>query len=576
MINQFVVTNVYADDNIVTEKTTSSRIGVIGGLIKIFAKFLAINIFPIVRFDENVFTSVPPFIEIGYNETVNIELGLLNTKKNEFQMPKQDCPWYKYRYLNFEVIEYPGGTDSTSWFIDYDPYTIEVKKGTVLKTNITISLTSPPIAGDAIQSGLFTFRIADTWAYPNLWYAPKDTDFDKIGLRFLYFLSAAFVMRYGKYSGTVSVEYKNISILVKVKPYHALKFDTLPLINLKPNQITSIPITLENLGNYNDTYNFRIVSVNKKIVISNPSSITLAPGEQKDIYLGISVPQSAFDYGTLHSVKIEAFSIYDPNVTIDQKTIYFETRGIYFSEINSIGILFFAVIFIFIIAIYMHKRRVYYEKYCSQPDKPWEIPEERAYLDKLKKTDEEKYNEILKMMHEEYKSALLWYKYYIDATIKKIREEKNKEKIKKKSEKLKIKTRPEKKKILKIFEKKKIEPPKVEKKELPKVEKIESPKVWKIKLPKISKIKFPKVHKKDLPKVEKIESPKARKIKLPKISKIKFPKVHKKELPKVEKIETVPMKVDIEAEKEKQRKEQVIQKIKRAQEQQRKKLVKGG
>jgi len=203
---------------------------------------------------------------------------------------------------------------------------------------------------------------------------------------------------------------------------------------------------------------------------------------------------------------------------------------------------------------------VYYEKYCIRPDKPWEIPEEKAYLDKLKKTDEEKYNEILKMMHEEYKSALLWYKYYIDATIKKIREEKNKEKIKKKSEKLKIKERPEKKKFLKIFEKKEIKIPRVEKKE--------SPKVW--------KIKFPKVHKKDVPKVEKIESPKVRKIKLPNIRKIKLPKVHKKEIPKVEKIETTPMKVDIEAEKEKQRKEQVIQKIKRAQEQQRKKLIKGG
>ena len=568
MISQFVVTNVYADDNIVTEKTTSTRIGILGGFIKIFARFLAVNIFPIFRFDDSVFASLPPFIEIGYNETVNIELGLLNTETNEFQMPKQDNPWFEYRYLNFEVIEYPGGTDSASWFIDYDPYTIEVKKGAILKTNITISLTSPPIASDAIQSGLFKFRIADTWAYPNLWYAPKDSDFDRIGWRFLYFLSAAFTMRYGKYSGTVSVEYKNISILVKVKPYHALKFDTISLVNLKPDQITSIPITLENLGNYNDTYNFRIVSVNKKIVISNPSSITLAPGEQKDIYLGISVPQSAFDYGTLHSVKIEAFSIFDPNVTIDQKTIYFETRGIYVSEINSIGILFFVAIFIFIIAIFMRKRRVYYEKYCNRPDKPWEIPEERAYLDKLKKTDEEKYNEILKMMHEEYKSALLWYKYYIDATIKKIREEKNKEKIKKKSEKLKIKERSEKKKILKIFEKKEIEPPKLEKKELAEVGKIESPNVWKIKLPK--------VHKKELPKVEKIKSPKARKIKLPKIRKIKLPKIHKKDIPKVEKIETTFMKVDIEAEKEKQRKEQVIQKIKHAQEQQRKKLIKGG
>jgi len=253
----------------------------------------------------------------------------------------------------------------------------------------------------------------------------------------------------------------------------------------------------------------------------------LAPGEQKDINLGISTPQSVFDYGTLHSIKIEAYSIYDPNVTIDQKTVYFETRGIYVSEVNWIGILFLGVIFIFFIVIYLHKRRLYYEKYCTRPDKPWEIPNEKAYLDQLKKTDEAKYNENLKMMHEEYKSALLWYKNYVNAKIKKNIEDKNKEKIKKQTEKLKIKKEPKKKKFFKIIKTKKKELLKFEKKELPEVE------------------------KKELPKIE------------------------KKELPKVEKKEETQVKFEIEAELEKRRKEQIILRIKRDQEQQRKKLAKG-
>jgi hypothetical protein len=429
LINQFVISNVQAEQNEVVDQSTSSNFLFIKMLTKLIGR-LAASLSPILRFVVLAFTANPPYIEIGYNETVIIELGMADPSTGEFEQLKKTPPFFSTHFVNFEVIEYPQGTSSNSWFIDFKPYTIVVEKDILLKTNVTISLTSPPIAGNAIQSGLLKFRIADTTAYGDLWFAPKGSAFDVPIMRFFWFLSATIIMGYAKYSGTVDVEYKEMSVLVKVKPYHALKFDTMPLVNLKPDQLATIPVTLENLGNYNDTYNFRIVSDNKDIKISNPSSITLAPGEQKDIYLGISVPQSAFDYGTLHSVNIEAYSIFDPNVTVDQKTIYFETRGIYVSEVGGIGILFLIVILVIFMAIYLHRRRLFYEKYCTKPDKPWEIPEEKTYLDELKKTDEEKYNENLKMMHDEYKSALLWYENYIDATILEIRANQRKKKLK--------------------------------------------------------------------------------------------------------------------------------------------------
>ncbi len=455
---------------------------------------------------------------------MNIELGMVNPSTGEFILWDRDSKIFPIRYINFEVIEYPEGTDSSSWFIGYEPYTVVVEKGSLLKTNITISLTSPPIASNVIQSGLLKFRISDTVGYGDLWFPPKGSSQDKIILRFMWFLSAALILRYGKFSGTVDVEYKEISILVKVKPYHALKFDTIPLVNLRPDQLTSIPVTLENLGNYNDTYNFRIVSDNKDIIISNPSSITLAPGEQKDIYLGISVPQSAFDYGTLHSVIIEAFSIYDPNVTIDQKTIYFETRGVYVSEISGIGILFLIIIIIIFIAIYLHKRRLFFEKYCTKPDKPWENQEEKKYLETL---NENEYKKIREMMEDEYKSALLWYKYYLQAIIKKKQTEEREKKIKEKEEKIKEKTK------------------KLELKKELKKEKIVEPAKKEIKKEKIVETKI-----KETPKIQE---------KIPE-------EVMKKEEKSLK---------EIEAEREKRRKEQIIQKIRRDQEQQRKKLAKG-
>lgn len=491
-------------------------------------------LFPIFRLAIVAVASDPPFIEIGYNETVNLELGMVNPETGEFEIWDKDYAIFTTRFVNFEVIEYPRGTDSTSWFIDYEPSTVVVKKGSVLKTNVTLSLTSPPIASNAIQSGLLKFRVADTWGFGDIWFPPKGSPMDKPFSRFLWFFSALFIIRFGKYSGTVDVEYKDIAVLVKVKPYHALKFDTMPLVNLRPDQITSIPVTLENLGNYNDTFSFRIINDNKDIIISNPSSITLAPGEQKDIYIGISVPQSAFDYGTLHSIKIEAYSIYDPNVTIDQKTIYIETRGIYVSEVSGFGLLFLIILLLAFIGIYLHRHRLFFEKYCVKPDKPWEIPEEKAYLEQIKKTDEVKYNEILKMMHDEYKSALLWYKSYINATIKKIKAEKNEKKIKEKTEKLKLKKEQKKVEIPKIFD--------IKKKVLPVMKK-----------PKLKLFK-----KKELPLIKKKE----------------LQIFKRKKLPIFKKKEVIPI-IDLEADKEKLRKEKIMLKIRREQEQQRKKLIKG-
>jgi len=523
-MNQFFISNALAEQDKVKIEGNSSNIGILQRFFRIIGKFTTF-LFPIFRLAIVAVASEPPFIEIGYNETVNIELGMIDPETGEFEVWDRDYAIFTTRYVNFEVVEYPGGTDSTSWFIDYNPTTVVVKKGSVLKTNVTISLTSPPIASNAIQSGLLKFRVADTWGYGDLWFPPKGSPMDKPIYRFLWFFSAMFIIRFGKYSGTVDVEYKDIAVLVKVKPYHALKFDTMPLINLKPDQITSIPITLENLGNYNDTFNFRVFSDNGDIILINPSSVTLAPGEQKDIYLGISIPQSVFDYGTLHSIKIEAYSVYDPNVTIDQKTIYIETRGVYISEIGGIGIIFLVIFLLAFISIYLHRRRLFFEKYCVKPDKPWEIPEEKAYLDEIK-TDEKKYNETLKMMHDEYKSALLWYKSYIDATIKKIKEEKNEKKIKEKAEKLKTKKEQKKKIIPKIFE----------------------------------------LKKKDLHLIKKEE--------IPIFKKKKLPVFKKKEAPVIKKKEEKPT-YDLEAELEKRRKEKVIQKIKRDQEQQIKKLSRG-
>jgi hypothetical protein len=134
--------------------------------------------------------------------------------------------------------------------------------------------------------------------------------------------------------------------------------------------------------------------------------------------LGVSTPPSTFDYGTFHEIIIETYSIDDPDVTIGERQVFLETKGVYVSEMGGMGLFLLVIIIILGVAFYIQRRKIIIEKYCIKPDKPWEIPEEKRYLEKLAKTDNVKHNEVFQMMENEYESALLWYKYFYKRIIK--------------------------------------------------------------------------------------------------------------------------------------------------------------
>jgi hypothetical protein len=210
-----------------------------------------------------------------------------------------------------------------------------------------------------------------------------------------------------------------VKVLVNVKPYHAVSFESVPLVNIKPGKIDSIPITLQNLGNYNDTFNFRIANASEGFILSNPVSLTLKPGETSDTLLAVAVPLNPLDTGTLHKIEIQAYSVSQPNVTIAERTVLVQTQGIYVSDFSGFVIAFFGIILLIIIGLYLYRRKRILEKICKKPEKPWLIPEEKKHLEKLKLKDKQKYNETFKMMEDEYNSSLLWYKYYKKELLKK-------------------------------------------------------------------------------------------------------------------------------------------------------------
>jgi hypothetical protein len=389
--------------------------------------------FPIINFFAIIGNAKPNMIEIGNDENVTVDIGLIDGTTGEFIFKSEEIlPFYmNARFINFEVVQYPGNNSDGSWYVTFNPKSVQPKAGEdlPLKTQMTVSFTAPSNPKDTIQSGILKIKIKDVEAMGSLWWprAPNGTitgslaQYNKPINKFFWFLGALFA-GYGKYTGTVDTETEAIvDILVKVKQYHNIRFETLPLIQFNPGEITSIPISVQNLGNYNDSYGFKIVGDYGKNIISDPLSISLEPGEEKDTYLGIAVTPNVLDTGTIHTITIEAYSIDQPNVTIAQRTVFLETKGIYISELGGAGALLFVIIAIVFGALFFYRRRKILTKSSKKPEKPWDMPEKKQELNKLRKEDRARYNAVLKEMENEYISSLSAYKSYRKKLLKESR-----------------------------------------------------------------------------------------------------------------------------------------------------------
>ena len=390
----------------VDEKTPSEK------ALEQIGVFLANNVYSFFSFGAPALVVDPAFIEIGYNESVSFDIGLIDLKTEEFK----DDPLQKImssESLTFEILEYPSDNVDKKWRVVFDPPEVTFAEGNKRKTTATLSLSSPPVGGQPIQSGELIVQINRNRAYKDLWH-----------YGFMWFLFA-FIGGWGKLSGQVDTGTPTVSVLVKVKPYHEVLIEVPELLNLQPNQVETLPIDITNLGNYKDTIAFRIIDENEGIILSDPIDTTLQPGETKQTLLGIGVDPTLIDTGTIHEVEIEAYSLDNPNVTLASRTVLLETRGFYVSEGNMAGFIAPFILLVFLIIFLLFRRKKNIEKIAKKPEKPWNLPKEEKYLAKLKEKDKEQFKTTMQQMKQEHQSALLWYKYYVQAIKAKKRKSEN-------------------------------------------------------------------------------------------------------------------------------------------------------
>jgi len=216
-----------------------------------------------------------------------------------------------------------------------------------------------------------------------------------------------------------------VDIPLKAAPYHYAEVrPTAEVKNVAPASEITIPVDITNRGNYFDTFVINVEGGNGAVGLASQQNLVLNPGETRRIYVRIMTPEvTLFDPGTIRQITIQVHSVDDPTSSFIG-SIAVKTFGFYLSPPLLLGLGVIILIIIISSLVVYYRREKELQSLYGKPEKPWKIPEERKHLEKLKKKDIEKYKKELEMMREEYQSALLWYKHYQEAMKPKTEREK--------------------------------------------------------------------------------------------------------------------------------------------------------
>jgi len=400
----------------------------------------------------------PDAVDLRYlNETV-FQIGGKNNVTGEWEKMIKVAGGWDFAWLNPQITFYfefvpPVDAPDGVWNVIFDPPQVLMKTSktdldwfgaeTPFRTNVTIQLKPSVDPTYPTQDVVLKFNIVREEALNHIrilsgtprWirtdkelYIEKMNEMDpdlykywdsffnifmwnRLNRRVFFFLN----LRFPPYDKWVD---STVEILIRVNKYHQVDIIPPEPVEIEPYEVKSIPVTIKNIGSHIDTFNFRVSTDEKNMLVTPPPALTLKPGEEVEALVGVAAPKRFLSIGSMSSIFLEAYSVDDPDNVFPQ-TITLSTVGINVtggSTYNLVSILI-TIFVIIAVAMYLLRRRM--DKIVIKPEKPWEIPEEKKYLDNLKEKDKKKYNETLSMMEDEYKSAILWHRYYCTSLIRK-------------------------------------------------------------------------------------------------------------------------------------------------------------
>jgi len=426
-------------------------------------------------FEPTVFRSFPEVVEIGYLNETQIIIGAKNPKNpDEWLRLYQkiggfDWGWV-YSAVTFRFdLEFPENISKDAFSYRFEPESLTIGPNTknldwldldlLLKTNLTITLKPSNDPNLPIQDIILYVKITRTdFSHINTLLSLPDylkgrnfkkfqEELDEHSLlksneswwsdlyqRLIYPLISGPSLWLMNKKNNLPIKFVNVDsmvpIMLRVNKDHFAEIVPPKPVKIHPNEILSVPVDVKNLGSHIDTFNFRITHDDEELKIAQPTALTIEPGEQKQAYVTISAPPRLYGLGKTVSINIDAYSIDIPELTFSNKLIL-TTEGVYVSAGIAYYLALALITLLIIIALIIIILRKLRGSFGKKPNKPWGIAEEKEHLEKLKKKDKKAYKKELKMMEEEYGSALLWYKYYIPSLLKERKENKLKQKQKK-------------------------------------------------------------------------------------------------------------------------------------------------
>lgn len=340
----------------------------------------------------------PETINLTYNKKIHVEIGGKNPETGEWEKMVKLSTW-SWGWLNrvvrysFEVASDENASNDILKILNikFDPEILEMKPNrenlnwpgaeTPFKTNMSISLNpniDPSIIPKDIVLKINIIReevidkIGILKGVPNCIKNNLDEYIKKekeLGMKNIYFES-----RFNRILHNLIGKYfifllnarlpthdrwtdSTVKILIKIDKFHVGEIKPIPLIKIKPYEVKSIPISVINHGSHTYTYNFRVKCDNKDFIVTPPSSITLNPEEEKQVYVGVAAPKRFYSPGTITPITVEAYPVDDPSIVFSN-TIPLQTSGVHIAgdPLINYGILLLLLLIVILFYVYLIKK----------------------------------------------------------------------------------------------------------------------------------------------------------------------------------------------------------------------------
>ncbi len=179
---------------------------------------------------------------------------------------------------------------------------------------------------------------------------------------------------------------------------------------MDPREITTAEMAVRNTGSFHRTFQSEVRDNPCGLRVAPPATFTIDGRTEKDLEFSIQGPEDRFWYLTEDcTVMIDVWATDNPGL---KKTavVSIVVDGFYVDPVWVFWLIAIALaVFLIVLVVKRRKERIE-EEILGKPQKPWLIPVEQVYLERLKEKDERAWYMVRHyLMEEEYRSALLWY-----------------------------------------------------------------------------------------------------------------------------------------------------------------------